>query len=221
MKKQGSCSRRDLLKGVSLLTPALLAAGAGKAAGFEYVKNRHGERMIERYPDFKDARSRKVVFLAHCILNQNARINSCAYTPATIPNIAEELVRRGIGMAQMPCPELGCLGLGRGGPVEIYDQLSTPGARRKLREYAHDTAYQIKQYRKHGFRVLGVLGIDGSPSCGVELTYYKGEGPGTGAYIEELLETMKKEGLSDIPVKGVQDAGVEAALKLIGEWDTA
>jgi len=157
--KFGRRSFMRRLAGVSAAAGTLLA---GKLSATEFVKNRHGERMIERYPEFVDARSKKVMFVAHCIINQNARINSCAYTPAAIPKITECLQEREIGIIQMACPELGCLGLGRGGPEEIYDQLSTPGARRYLRGLAESVVYQTKQYQKQGFRVLGVLGIDGS-----------------------------------------------------------
>ncbi len=208
------CGRRGFLA-------ALAALGAAFPDGLkatEFVKNRHGERMIERYPDFDDKRSKKVMFVAHCILNQNARINTCAYTPASIPKIPETLLKRGIGIVQMTCPELGCLGLGRGGPEEIYDQLSTPGGRRYLKELAQGVVYQVKQYRKQGFRVLGVLGIDGSPSCGIDLTYYDGEKKGKGAYMEELEGALAAEGL-DVPVKGVQDAEPDKAVALIEQLD--
>ena len=67
--------------------------------------------------------------------------------------------------------------------------------------------------------MLGVLGIDGSPSCGVDLTYYEGEGPGTGAYMEELQDALRQAGI-DIPVKGVQDAKPDDALALIAELDS-
>ncbi len=220
MSGNGQFDRRKFIRCFAGIPAVLTAASATLLSATGFVKNRHRERMIERYPDFKDKRSKKVMFVAHCILNQNARINSCGYTPAAIPKIAGCLIERGIGISQMPCPELGCLGLGRGGPEEIYDQLSTPGARRYLKELAADVVYQVRQYRKQGFRVLGVLGIDGSPSCGVDLTWYENEGPGTGAYMEELREALKKAGMEDITVKGVQDAKPDQAVALIEELDS-
>ena len=218
MSDNSSFGRRNFVRRLAGIPAAAAALCAGKLSAAEFIKNRFGERMIERYPDFADARSKKVIFVAHCILNQNARINTCGYTPAAIPKITECLQKRGIGIIQMPCPELGCLGLGRGGPEEIYDQLSTPGARRFLRGLAESVIYQCHQYKKQGFRVLGVLGIDGSPSCGVDLTYYEGERPGTGAYMEELQGMLKEAGI-DIPVKGVQDAKPDEAVALIAELD--
>ena len=220
MSSNDQYDRRKFVQCFAGIPAILTAACSGGLSATEFVKNSHGERMIERYPDFEDKRSKKVMFVAHCILNQNARINSCGYTPAAIPKIAGCLIERGIGISQMPCPELGCLGLGRGGAEEIYDQLSTPGARRYLKTLAASVVYQAQQYRKQGFRVLGVLGIDGSPSCGVDLTWYEGEGPGTGAYMEELREALKKANLADIPVKGVQDALPDEAVALIEKLDS-
>jgi len=218
MSGKSRYSRRGFIRVLSGLSA--LAAGFSSRCLFaaDFVKNRFGERMIERYPPFDDARSRKVIFVAHCIMNQNARINTCAYTPAAIPKIPECLLRRNTGIIQMPCPELACLGLGRGGPEEIYDQLSTPGARRYLKGMARDIVYQAKQYRKQGFRVLGVLGIDGSPSCGVDITYYGGEKPGKGAFMEELTQALADNGL-DFPVRGVVDAKADQAETLIAELD--
>jgi len=208
--------RRDMLKGLPLA-----AALPSVALGTQEVKTvkYDSERMIEQHPDFQDARSRKVVFVAHCILNQNSRIRRCAYTPSAIPKVPDELIGRGIGIVQMACPELGALGLGRGGPVEIYDQLSTPIGRRYLRTLAADIVYQVKQYQKQGFRVLGVLGLDGSPSCGVDLTWYGDEHAGRGAYMEELIAALKEAGL-EIPVLGIQDAAPDKAIEIIRRWDS-
>ena len=81
MPSENDCNRREMLKRMSMAAPLVLGAGVGRMGEKGSVKNRHGERMVERYPEFKDARSKKVMFVAHCILNQNARINKCGYTP--------------------------------------------------------------------------------------------------------------------------------------------
>ena len=214
-------SRRQMLVGVPAAGTFLSMITGQKVYNEEYAKNRYGDRMIDRYPEFKDGRSKKVIFIAHCIINQNARIEKCGYTPASIPKIPEFLLERGIGIIQMPCPELNCLGLGRGGGAEpeIYDMLSTPGNRQMLKNYAGDIIHQIKQYRKQNFKVVGILGLDGSPSCGVDTHWYESDIPGSGAFMEELKDMLKKEGLEDVPLKGVRDSDPDRALKIIGEWD--
>ena len=66
---------------------------------------------------FEDMRSKKVVLVLHCLLNQNARIDTCAYFPGAMGEAAEATVVSGIGVLQMPCPELQCLGLARRGDI--------------------------------------------------------------------------------------------------------
>ena len=131
------------------------------------------EERPQNVPAFLDARSKKVIIVAHCVLNQNARIDTCATAPAVFPKVVEALMERDIGILQYPCPELGFLGMGRQGQDcaswdgsyehesgEVYDQMSVPEGREFLRGLAENLVYQIKEYRKYDFKVLGVLGID-------------------------------------------------------------
>jgi hypothetical protein len=117
----------------------------------------------------------------------------------------------------MPCPELGCLGLGREGL--IFDQLSTPESQQYLLDLAQEVVSQMKQYLHYGFRVLGVLGINCSPSCGVDCYAYNGAQPGQGAFIRVLSEVMSREGLS-LPLIGVADEDYRAVLEPLVSLDT-
>ena len=63
---------------------------------------------------FTDGRSKKVIFLAHCLLNQNAISDGTAVCPAAFGELIQLLLDHEVGVVQMPCPELCCLGLDRG-----------------------------------------------------------------------------------------------------------
>ena len=63
---------------------------------------------------FADGRSRKVVFLAHCLLNQNAISDGTAVYPAAFRELVQFFLEHQVGIVQLPCPELCCLGLDRG-----------------------------------------------------------------------------------------------------------
>ena len=65
---------------------------------------------------FTDGRSRRVVFLAHCLLNQNAISDGTAEVPAAHLEILRTVLDARVGVVQLPCPELCCLGLDRGDP---------------------------------------------------------------------------------------------------------
>ena len=61
----------------------------------------------------EDGRSKKVIFVAHCMLNQNARHGGSADFPAMMKPLLGALEAKDIGIIQLPCPELIVLGLGR------------------------------------------------------------------------------------------------------------
>jgi predicted secreted protein len=176
---------------------------------------------------FKDARSKKVIIVAHCVLNQNARIDTCALAPSASPKVPEYLLENKVGIIQWPCLELNFLGLGRHGQDcrvldgsyrhqdgEVYDQLSVPEGRRYLKGVADNLVFQIKEYLKYDFRVLGVLGIPGSPTCGVELKYYKGMKAGNGVFIEELINGLEANDIN-IPIRGIYDLDPERSLAIV------
>ena len=63
---------------------------------------------------FNDGRSKRVVLVAHCFLNQNSISDGTAVYPAAFKDLVVFFLNADIGIVQMPCPELCCLGLDRG-----------------------------------------------------------------------------------------------------------
>lgn len=130
-----------------------------------------------------DERSGRVVFLSHCLLNQNTRYLGGAFRPGAVPAVVDCYLRDGIGFCQLACPEE----VAWGGVLKRHLVLfyGRPRIRRLVRllmpwlvvytrlRYsllARRVAAQIADYRRSGFDVLGVVGVDGSPTCGVTTT---------------------------------------------------
>jgi len=165
---------------------------------------------------FQDKRSQKIVVVAHCILNQNARVFGIAWRPGMILEIIEVLKAHGVGVVQMPCPELTYAGLNRWSHTK--EQYATPMFRRHCEQIATSITDQIQEYLKNGFNVYAILGVDGSPTCGVNETSVGFKGgdvekatrlkacfvEGSGVFIEELRAELEKRGIS-IPMRGVRD----------------
>ena len=118
---------------------------------------------------FTDGRSKKVIFLAHCLLNQNAISDGTAVCPAAFGELIQLLLDHEVGVVQMPCPELCCLGLDRGDvhgadrPVveentRIRRAMEKDGPRQKREALAGLVSEQVQEYRRHGFQVLGIVG---------------------------------------------------------------
>lgn len=202
-------------RSVQSRTCNVTSSGGEERRGCFRMADRETEGQVHVL-DFHDRRSMKVVWIPHCELNQNARVAGAAEVPAAVAGLVRGLMERGIGIVQLPCPELIVLGLDRE-HFQIRSGLDSRPARRVLRRLARQVVYQIEQYRQCGVRVLGVFGKNGSPACGVEMTWKDEYGPGTGAFIEELQALFAERGL-DVPVTGLVDRDPDAALAIVDQW---
>jgi predicted secreted protein len=117
----------------------------------------------------------KILFVAHCILNTAAKV--VMYDEEKIVQ-EEELRRRfihaaldaGIQLIQLPCPEFTLYGSKRWG--HTFNQFDNPFFRCHCRRLLAGPLDEAAAYlsNKERFEVLGFVGIDGSPSCGVDYT---------------------------------------------------
>ena len=177
---------------------------------------------------FQDGRSQKVAFLAHCLLNQNAISDGTAVRPAGFPEMVSYLLEHGVGIVQLPCPELLCLGLDRGDPqgaerpvvvenTRIRRAMAQAEPSRRLARLVADTMAQLLEYRRYGFQVVGILGANRSPCCGVDTTSQDDqEVPGMGVFLEALSRRLEEVGWK-IPMVGFRgtDDAVETVQRLL------
>ncbi|MEM3699623.1 MAG: 2-thiouracil desulfurase family protein [Candidatus Bathyarchaeia archaeon] len=134
---------------------------------------------------FQDERSGKFALVAHCLLNQNSRAVGLAKRSSVINEIVEFLVRKEIGIIQMPCPELAYAGVSRQPKTrEQYENAKFRGCCRKL---TGEIADQVKEYADCGIKLKIVLGVEGSPSCSVKEIL--------GIFMEELRSKLDKRGI--------------------------
>ena len=157
-----------------------------------------------------DARKRKVVFLAHCFLNINTRFpQGCAFAGANVP-VINTLLKHDLGIIQMPCPEFLCMGLEK----ELYGDIPGHELRECFRNIAAGVVDQIEAYLKLGYEIVGVIGMNPSPSCGVYVSKGKGtmlgldrdtsEKEESGVFIEELMTLAVQRGIVDLPFWGIR-----------------
>jgi predicted secreted protein len=172
---------------------------------------------------FTDMRSKKLILVSHCILNQNSISDNTADFPGTFKEIVNLLLEYDVGILQLPCPELMCLGLDRGDvhgaerPVieentRIRRALSQSAPARKLKIIVDQVVYQIEEYREKDFDILGIMGINRSPSCGVETTsMHNQEVAGMGLFMKAIREELKNRGI-EITMTGVKTSEIEKSL---------
>ena len=118
----------------------------------------------------RDARGGRCVAVIECILNQNARDRGAAAYPALNAAVVALCARYGVGMLQIPCPEIRALGPARARPagVGIRDCMDSPAGWRACREIGEDLARRVREYLDQGVELLAVLGGNPeSPGCAV------------------------------------------------------
>jgi len=147
-------------------------------------------------------RNKKVVFVSHCILNQNAKAIGRDKYPGTVKELIELFSEAGIGIVQIPCPqiEFNC-GLDRKAKgKDSYDKKTYRGNCKKL---ATSLLQQIETYLQKNYSVVGILGVEFSPTCAVHQVENGNKNtPGKGIFIEELEIEMQKKNFQ-VPVMGV------------------
>lgn len=145
-----------------------------------------------------DLRSKKIVFLSHCILNQNSVVENLARAKGAYRKVVEIIMDNDIGICQLTCPEMIYLGMERKSMTrEEYD---TYEYHKLCESLAEETIEMIKNYLKNDYKIVGIIGINHSPTC--SLRYVEG------IFMEELLKKIRKFNL-EIPVTDISTNYVE------------
>jgi predicted secreted protein len=143
---------------------------------------------------------KKILFTAHCILNTASKVvmyndEETAREEALRRRFVLEAVEGGIQLVQLPCPEFLAYGSRRWG--HTADQFDHPFFRDHCRKLLEPHIRELKAYLEdtESFEVLGFIGIDGSPSCGVDYTCAGpwGGNPSGRDDLEETLAAVRVE----------------------------
>lgn len=178
----------------------------------------------------EDERSKKIVFVSNCLLNANNKVMEFARYPGMFTEVVQTLDKYGIGLIQMPCPEVLHMGNQRWWHSRnLYDNA---GFRRFCRTLAEQMADYMQNYAIVGYDVVAVLVCDGSPTCGVTVhSHYENGGghpaeperslrEGPGVYTEELLAAVAARGLEMPPVYGLKmDDRDKTNQQILAEFD--
>jgi predicted secreted protein len=170
-------------------------------------------RRIRRYSADEarqDPRGQRVVLAVECILNQNARDQGAAMSPAANCQVLHMLTHSGVGLVQMPCPEMECLGFRRRRPPgwSLRQALEADAARDCCAHLAQQSAQRAERLRDAGVAVIAVLGGNAqSPGCAVHPVSAtpKDIAPASGIFIQELALELYRRGI-DAPIHAMRDA---------------
>lgn len=180
---------------------------------------------------------KQILFVCHCVLNTASKVKEFDLEAMEREeqlrlDIMRRIVERGIQVVQLPCPEFLQYGSLRHG--HCADQFDNPFFRKQCREMLEPIVLQLEEYlsNEQDFEVLGIMGIDGSPSCGVRYTsravwsdepdgsdrtkVFKETEPaeGKGVFIQVLVEMLQEKGI-DVPLDALFAPEPERALSLL------
>ena len=176
--------------------------------------------MEEQYnTPLLDETCERILLVCHCVLNPASKVRSFddedrQTEGALRARAVQTLLAQGVGLLQLPCPEFTLYGACRWG--QVREQFDNPFFRAHCHRLLASITQQLAEYAAHPgrFRLLGVLGVDGSPSCGVCKTCtgdWGGEPfraeiqralsparetQGRGVFLEELALLLGEHGLS-------------------------
>ena len=136
----------------------------------------------------------EITVAAHCLLNPLTRVKGLAPLP----------FRPEGPTVQLPCPEALYLGLERWAVTR--NQLDVPQFRRFCRSLIEQYVDLLQMLAREGAK-LHIVGVAGSPSCGVETTSSGYTGgrvrecehahvSGRGVFMEELLAELERRGVA-------------------------
>lgn len=167
--------------------------------------------------DIRVAAGRKIAIIAHCLLNQNVKPHQRARYPGIVNPVLDTIREEGYALVQLPCPEIAFAGTRRWS--QVIEQYDTPKYRDHCRELAILSVDQIDHFLRDSAFTLVLIGLEGSPSCGIQLTgsssawqgypgavEMNGKYPvkkGTGLFMQALQGEIESRGLMVPPILAV------------------
>lgn len=178
----------------------------------------------------EDDRSKKIVFVSNCLLNANNKVIEFARYPGMFSEVVQTLDKYGVGLIQMPCPEV--LHLGNQRWWHDRNLYNNAGFRKFCRALAEQMVDYMENYTIVGYEIVAVLVCDGSPTCGLTVSSHYENGGGhpaepvrslrekPGIFTEELLKAITERGIPMPPMYGLKmDDKEKTNEQIIAEFD--
>lgn len=130
-------------------------------------------------------REKRIILVAHCVINQNCVVYPLARAKGPF-SFVDALIKNNIGIYQLPCPEFKFLGLKRESQTkEEYDCIEYRTLCKELISYVIS---DIKEYINNNFKIVGIIGINESPSCSISNN--------RGIFMEELFKALEIDNIN-------------------------
>lgn len=116
-----------------------------------------------------------IYLLSHCLLNNCSKYKDFSKEEALEENnkrneLLALLIKKNIQIYQLPCPEFTLLGGQR--PGFFHEDFNNEQFKNNAKSILVPVIKDLLEYKKYGeeFNISTFIGLDGSPSCGVNFT---------------------------------------------------
>lgn len=125
---------------------------------------------------------KRIIFVSQCLMNRTLNENMENI------NLLNFFANTDIGIVQMPCPKFSSV---------------------DCKEESQKIVTQIQKYLKNKFNVLGIIGVESSPTCAV---YKKKKGYGRGTLFNEIEREMQERKFQ-VPLIGIDSNNAFSSLR--------
>jgi len=158
-------------------------------------------------------KDKKVILIAQCLINPYCRVHILGQNFPLTHELMDFLLQRKVGIIQYQCPETTAMGLQRN--PQGRQQYDNVFFRNHCKELLKVPLLMVKEFIKNNYRLIGFIGLENSPTCGIhwgkhKVNKYNTESPNPvenpdpkdpvlmGIMVEIIAEEFKKEGI-DVP----------------------
>lgn len=155
-------------------------------------------------------KDKKVILIAQCLINPYCRVHILGQNFPLTHELMDFLLQRKVGIIQYPCPETTAMGLQRN--PQGRQQYDNVFFRNHCKELLKVPLLMVKEFIKNNYRLIGFIGLENSPTCGIhwgkhKVNKYNTESPNPvenpdpkdpvlmGIMVEIIAEEFKKEGI--------------------------
>jgi len=158
-------------------------------------------------------RNKKIIFVSHCLLNQNARAIGRERFSGSFKDLLELFAASGVGIIQLPCPQIEFNG-GLNRKIKSKSHESN-GYRKQCHKLSINLINQIENYLRNNYHVIGILGVELSSTCGVHQIHNGRKNvPGKGVLMEEIEKEMQKKNFQ-VPLIGVNLNNIYSSIEKV------
>ena len=158
----------------------------------------------------------RLVLISRCVLDPAVRVKGASRTTRS-GELMVALAENGLGVIQLPCPEMAFGGTER--PMRTIEDYDNEEFRAHCKALASAVAEQVAAEVRAGHVVEALVGMEGSPTCGVRQTTSGEPGNrvnGQGIFTEELRELLEPHGVAFVALDTrASDEGVSEVLGML------